>query len=332
MTKWDATGTRVGFAILTAAGVILLFLQVWRRRPVVLALDERPQLAPATVNRRHLERALTGDTSHLDGVASSRVKAKRRRVEVDARTNRMNPGDMEQRLYSTVEGRITSLGLVDNLPVTVALEHRKDPRSRHRRESPMSLGSTRRADRVNRVVLSVLGALMLLGGAAGLAFSLGAFGDDRSKWPLFSGELRDWMERNYDWVSIAVIAACLILAALSLRWLLFQAKPQPSVGDFSFPFQEGEGKTSLSARAVVDAVIADLSDQPGVRKAGARLRHQDPLVVDAWVDYDSASYVPAFRQSVQEQILPRLQHCLEIDEAVVNLELRLVSGTVARVD
>jgi hypothetical protein len=126
-TPWDATSVRVGFGILAGAGLLLLFLQVWRRRPVVLPLDQQPQLAPASVNRRHLERALTGDTSHIDGVASSRVKAKRRRVAIDARTNRLNPGDLEQRLYSTVEGRITSLGLVEGLPVTVDLQHRKAP-------------------------------------------------------------------------------------------------------------------------------------------------------------------------------------------------------------
>ena len=126
-TTWDATGVRVGFGILAAAGVVLLFLQVWRRRPVVLPLDEQPDLAPATVNRRHLERALTGDVSNIDGVASARVKVKRRRVDISARTNRINPGDLEQRLYSTVDGRITSLGLVEHLPVTVDLEHRKAP-------------------------------------------------------------------------------------------------------------------------------------------------------------------------------------------------------------
>lgn len=126
-TRWDATGVRVGFGILAAAGLLLLFLQVWRRRPVTLALDEQPQLAPATVRRRHLERALTGDTAHIDGVASSRVKAKRRRVDVDARTNRINPGDLEQRLHTVVDGRISSLGLTEHLPVNVDLEHRKAP-------------------------------------------------------------------------------------------------------------------------------------------------------------------------------------------------------------
>ncbi len=127
VTTWDATGTRVAFAVLAGVGLLLLFLQVWRRRPVALALDDRPDLAPATVRRRHLERALTGDTSQLDGVASARVKAKRRRVQVGAKTNRMNPGDLEQRLHNTVDSRVGSLGLTERLPVTVDLEHREPP-------------------------------------------------------------------------------------------------------------------------------------------------------------------------------------------------------------
>ena len=106
---------------------ILLFLQVWRRRPVVLGLEDKPELAPATARRRQLDRALTGDASHIDGVASVRVKAKRRRVQVEGRTNRINPGDLEQRLHSVVDGRITSLGLAEHLPVTVDFEHREAP-------------------------------------------------------------------------------------------------------------------------------------------------------------------------------------------------------------
>lgn len=196
----------------------------------------------------------------------------------------------------------------------------------------MSLGAARRADKVNRSILSVLGLLMLAAGALGLAYSYGAFGKDRSRRHLLSTELKDWVRHHASWFWILVLIGCLLLAALALRWLLFQAKPQPTVGDFTFPFDEGEGKTSVSAKAVVDAVVSDLSDQPGVRKAGARLSQKDPLVVDAWVNYDSASYVPAFRQSVQEQIVPRLKHSLEVDEAVVNLELRLVSGVAPRVD
>ena len=196
----------------------------------------------------------------------------------------------------------------------------------------MSVGSTRRADRVNRAVLSVLGIIMVVAGGVGLAYSLGAFGEDRSKDPLLSDQLRRFVRDNEQWFWIVVIVVCLILAALAVRWFLFQLRPQPSVGDFSFPLPEGEGKTSLSARAVIDALVADLSDQPGVHKAGARLRQQDPLVVDAWVDYDSASYVPAFRQSVQEHIVPRLRDALEITDAVVNLELRLVSASTGRVE
>src|SRR6476659_8389424 len=79
-TPWDATSIRVGFGILAGAGLLLLFLQAWRRRPGVLPPAVHPPRAPAAVDRWPLERALPGDTSHIDGVASSRVKAKRRRV------------------------------------------------------------------------------------------------------------------------------------------------------------------------------------------------------------------------------------------------------------
>jgi hypothetical protein len=112
----------------------------------------------------------------------------------------------------------------------------------------MNVGAGRKADKVNRVVLSVLGGLMLIGGGVGLAYSLGAFGEDRSHAMFAADQLNTWLSDNREWLSIVVIVACLLLAALSLRWLLFQARPQSTVGDFSYPLAEGEGKTSLSAR------------------------------------------------------------------------------------
>lgn len=126
-TKWHAVGTRVGFGVLAGIGLVLLFLQLWRRRPVALDLEDRPELAPATVRRRQLERALTGDASQIDGVAAARVKTKRRRVQVAARTNRLNPGDLEQRLHASIGEKVGSLGLTEQVPVAVDLEHRKAP-------------------------------------------------------------------------------------------------------------------------------------------------------------------------------------------------------------
>lgn len=195
----------------------------------------------------------------------------------------------------------------------------------------MSLGTARRADRVNRTILSILGFLLLVGGAVGLAYSLGAFGKDRTHDPVWSGQLDSFLHRH-NWLWLAALALAVILAALCLRWLFFQLKPQPSVGDFRFSASKGRGESSLPASAVERAVVADLENEPGVRKAGARLRqHTDPLVVDAWVEYDTASYVPAFRHRVQDRIVSRLRQALEVDDATVTLELRPVSGVAPRV-
>ena len=119
------------------------------------------------------------------------------------------------------------------------------------------------------------------------------------------------------------------MALLCLRWLVFQLKPRASLGDFTFASNEDRGQTVVPSGAVERAVVTDLESEPGVRKAGARLRqHSDPLTVDAWVDYDSASQVPAFREQVQERVVPDLQGALEVDDAVITLEVRPVSGRV----
>lgn len=196
----------------------------------------------------------------------------------------------------------------------------------------MSLGTARRADTVNRTVLSTLGSVGVLVGALGLALSLGAFGKSRSSKPIVDSDIADRLYSNGKWLWIVALAASIILAYLFLRWLFFQLKPRPAAGGFTFPAREGRGETQLPASAVEQAVVKDLQEEPGVRKAGARLRqHSDPLIIDAWVEYDTASYVPAFRQRVEQQVVSRLREALEVDEAVVTLEIRPVSGVLPRV-
>jgi hypothetical protein len=193
----------------------------------------------------------------------------------------------------------------------------------------MNVGTNRRTDQVNRRILTFLALLLIIAGGLGMAYSLGAFGKDRAMDPVISEDVRSFVDDQQDWFWPVVAAVAVLLALLCLRWLVFQLKPRPSLGDFTFASDEDRGQTVVPSGAVERAVVTDLESEPGVRKAGARLRqHSDPLTVDAWVDYDSASQVPALREKVQGRVVPDLQGALEVDDAVITLEVRPVSGRV----
>ena len=90
---------------------------------------------------------------------------------------------------------------------------------------------SRRVDTANRTVLTLLGLLLLGGGAVGLAASSGALGDPPQVLP---GSARRF-EDQQPWFWWAVAGACLLLALLGLRWLLAQVRTDRAAGSTSPP-------------------------------------------------------------------------------------------------
>jgi hypothetical protein len=126
-TPWDDTGTRVAFGIVIAVGAILVLLQILRRRPVSYPLEDQPGMAPAVLRRKPFERALTDEALSIDGVHTARARAGRRRIQVQAHTNRLQPKDLEDQLRQTINSRVSSVGFAEPRPVVVELEHRAAP-------------------------------------------------------------------------------------------------------------------------------------------------------------------------------------------------------------
>ena len=84
-------------------------------------------MAPAVLRRKPFERALTDEALAIDGVHTARARAGRRRIQVQAHTNRLQPEDLENELRETINSRVSSVGLADSRPVIVELEHREAP-------------------------------------------------------------------------------------------------------------------------------------------------------------------------------------------------------------
>lgn len=124
LRSWEAAPPRWIFISLVAAGLVLLFLQLARRRPSALPLSAG--VAPADLGRRSLERSLSRSATGVDGVSGAKVKVGEGRAEVVATTNRRQAGDLQPRLADTIERRVQSLGLAQPPVVRVKVTTRTD--------------------------------------------------------------------------------------------------------------------------------------------------------------------------------------------------------------
>jgi hypothetical protein len=122
--SWESPPTRWLMIGLVAAGLLLLLLQLARRRPATLPLS--PAAVPADLGRRSLERALVREASRVDGVSSAKARVDGEKAEVVATTNRRQTAEMQPRLAAALDRRIGSLGLARPPAVRVKVHGRSD--------------------------------------------------------------------------------------------------------------------------------------------------------------------------------------------------------------
>jgi hypothetical protein len=121
---WSSQGARILFLVLALAGLALLVLQVARRRPRVLAMEDRKHGRSVAVSRRTLEHSLVRSVTRVDGVATAKARLWENRARVTASTNRRLPGDLLQRVTQTAEQRLSGMRLATTPVVVVRLHHR----------------------------------------------------------------------------------------------------------------------------------------------------------------------------------------------------------------
>lgn len=121
---WSSGWSLRWFFALTALGLVLLLLQLARRRPAALPMKVGRTEHPAAVSRRGIERSLGRAVGRVDGVASAKARVKRGSVRVKATSNRRQPGDLESRIGEAARQRLSSLGLAQPPSVAVRLQHR----------------------------------------------------------------------------------------------------------------------------------------------------------------------------------------------------------------
>lgn len=123
-TSWDDGVTRAVLGAVAAVGLLLLGLELRRRRPRELPLAGGADGVRAGTDRRSLQRSLRRAAEQVDGVQTALVRAGRRRVRVTAATRLPDPGDLRDRVGAAVVQRLDAVGLAE--PLQVRVDVRRD--------------------------------------------------------------------------------------------------------------------------------------------------------------------------------------------------------------
>ena len=178
------------------------------------------------------------------------------------------------------------------------------------------------ADRTNRTMLILFALVLTAAGVAGALAGFGAFGEATKHDVLLSGEVTDYFGRHGDWLWPAIAVAAAIIALLALRWLLALLFSTDRTGDLPLTGDRSEGRTTLSAAALTDAVTAEIGSYPGVHSARARLIG-DPLaptlVITATLE--ESTDLSAVRRRIESHAVRHARQALDNPELPVRLDL-----------
>lgn len=125
-TPWSDGNARLIGLALVGGGVVVLAVQVARRRPQALDLTGGKDRAPASLDRRGVERWLADRVERVEGVADARTRLRRRVAVVRASSVGQDHHDVERRLRETVAGHLGELDLAMPLRVDVRVASRSD--------------------------------------------------------------------------------------------------------------------------------------------------------------------------------------------------------------
>ena len=186
-------------------------------------------------------------------------------------------------------------------------------------------------DRMNRVVLLVLGLLLVAAGSYGLARGFGAFGQDQADDPTLPQGIVDFAARNTEWFWPAVAVAALVVAYLGLRWFGAQIPVPQGVRQIDLSKDSTRGITRVRAAGVARALAADIDRQEGVSSAHARFVSRDrradlEVVAEIFDDAD----LEDVRRHIESRALRKFRRVLEAEDMKVHLLIRPGRGSVGR--
>jgi hypothetical protein len=123
---WSTSPVR-SISIATAAcGLVLLGLELKRRRPGLLTMAAGDDRMVVGADRRSMVRALAARAEEVDGISGASARLRRRVVRVTAGTAQRDAGDLDQQVTDRLTEWLAGLRLVDPPRVRVRIVSRED--------------------------------------------------------------------------------------------------------------------------------------------------------------------------------------------------------------
>lgn len=188
------------------------------------------------------------------------------------------------------------------------------------------------ADRTNRTVLLLLGAVLLAAGALGALAGFGVFGDTVKNKSLIDNPVGRYFGAQGRWLWPVIGVAALIVVLLALRWLWVLLFSTDRAGELRVKGSRAAGRTTIAPGAITDAVAAEISSYRGVESANARLIGDDAaptLVIAAALDY--AADPNALRRRIESEAADHARAALGDPQLAVQLDLTVTDGSTPRV-
>lgn len=179
----------------------------------------------------------------------------------------------------------------------------------------------KRTERLDRLVLGLLGVAVLGGAVSGVAAGLGAFGSTVANRPLIPSDLRDWVSSQDGRFWLAVAAAALLVGVLALAWLAHQLRRVHSPTELDMAKLD-LGRLTLRASVVADAVHADLVRHPAIEDASVHILEASPARIDAVIDVHERADMAAVNRHLAE-VLARFQRAVGAEARAGRCTFRL---------
>ena len=190
------------------------------------------------------------------------------------------------------------------------------------RSSPATLPAQTRspgAVRTNRALLTLLGLLLLLAGLATLALGTGLLNPPAQDQPVLNTTADTWFT-DHSWVWWPIAAGGVIIAAICLWWLLAQARSD-RVSSLRIGERTEEGRTTVSASALTDAITDEVQSYRGVRRAHAHLSGTATAPdLTLTVDLDGRVDVAQVQAEILDGALAHARQALDVDTLPTRLE------------
>ena len=122
---WESGAVRAILIVMGVVGLILLVLQLIRRRPTALPLRPVPGGGDTAISRTALERSLARAAEGVDLVSGAKARVSDRKAHVVVRTPRRQPGDLGARVAGAVRERIENMQLAYPPAVSVRVRTRE---------------------------------------------------------------------------------------------------------------------------------------------------------------------------------------------------------------